>query len=370
MFTEADLNEAVQAGALTPQAVAAFQDFIAGRRAGQADEEQFRLLTGFNDIFVSIAIILFLVGMSFVGGKIAGPTGAGLLTAGTAWLLARYFTAKRRMALPSIMLVFGFVIGGAGAAFGLFAPLIVRLYGAATPAHGAGMSLGFFASNAMVVLMVGVVAAAAALLHWRAFKVPIAVACAAGSAVLIGLALITALIPASRTHFGLLVLLGGVLILALAMRWDLSDPTRRTRRADVAFWLHMLAAPLIVQPLFFGLDLTRAVWLPPALRLAHAAIAIGLYGALIMVALVIDRRAVLVSALIYLLIALDAVVRASGMLTGDSAVIAVAVGGLLLFLSAFWGQSRAALLALLALVPGTGPFLLRLPPVLERVKSG
>ncbi len=369
MFTEADLTEAVQAGALTPQAVAAFQDFIEGRRAGQADEEQFRLLTGFNDIFVSIAIILFLVGMGFVGGKIAGPTGAGLLMAGSAWLLASYFTAKRRMALPSIVLVFGFVIGVAEAAFGLFAPLVVRLVGAATAADRAPMSIGFFSSSAEVLLVVGLAAAAAAILHWRAFKVPIAVACAAGSAVLMAVALMTALITASRPYFGLLVLLGGVLILAFAMRWDLSDPTRRTRRADVAFWLHMLAAPLIVQPLFFGLDLTHAASLPPALRLVHAAIAIGLYGLLIMVALVIDRRAVLVSALIYVLIALDAVVRASGMLSGDSAVIAVAVGGLLLFLSAFWGQSRAALVALLARVPGTRSFLLRLPPVQKRAKA-
>jgi hypothetical protein len=31
------------------------------------------------------------------------------------------------------------------------------------------------------------------------------------------------------------------------MWWDSSDRARLTRRSDVAFWLHLLAAPMIVQ---------------------------------------------------------------------------------------------------------------------------
>ena len=46
-----------------------------------------------------------------------------------------------------------------------------------------------------------------------------------------------------------LLLLCGLAVFALAMRFDLSDPKRQTRRTDIAFWLHMLAAPLIVHPL-------------------------------------------------------------------------------------------------------------------------
>src|SRR2546430_3225670 len=39
-----------------------------------------------------------------------------------------------------------------------------------------------------------------------------------------------------------------------AMWWDGSDRARLTRRSDVAFWLHLLAAPMIVHPVFTLLD--------------------------------------------------------------------------------------------------------------------
>ena len=37
------------------------------------------------------------------------------------------------------------------------------------------------------------------------------------------------------------------------MRYDLSDPARETRRTDAAFWLHLLAAPLLVHTLVRGM---------------------------------------------------------------------------------------------------------------------
>ncbi len=36
------------------------------------------------------------------------------------------------------------------------------------------------------------------------------------------------------------------------MRFDMTDPERLTRRTDIAFWLHLLAAPLIVHSLISG----------------------------------------------------------------------------------------------------------------------
>jgi hypothetical protein len=41
-----------------------------------------------------------------------------------------------------------------------------------------------------------------------------------------------------------------LVVFGIALRWDASDRERRTRRADVAFWLHLLAAPLLVHPVF------------------------------------------------------------------------------------------------------------------------
>ena len=61
--------------------------------------------------------------------------------------------------------------------------------------------------------------------------------------------------PVSRICILGFVLLLGIGVFLFAMRWDSSDPTRTTRRSDVAFWLHLLAAPMIVHPIFTLLGL-------------------------------------------------------------------------------------------------------------------
>ena len=57
--------------------------------------------------------------------------------------------------------------------------------------------------------------------------------------------------PAQR-----LVLIAGLGVFTLAMWWDRSDRVRQTRRSDVAFWLHLLAAPMIAHPVFHLLGVT------------------------------------------------------------------------------------------------------------------
>ena len=60
MYSESDLEAAVAGGALTPEQAARFRDFVAGgRNMPVVDEEHFRLLTGFNDIFVAIAAAMY-----------------------------------------------------------------------------------------------------------------------------------------------------------------------------------------------------------------------------------------------------------------------------------------------------------------------
>ena len=87
------------------------------------------------------------------------------------------------------------------------------------------------------------------------------------------------------------VLLLGIGVFLYAMRWDSSDPSRITRRSDVAFWLHLLAAPMIVHPVFSLLGLTDG-----DATVAEGLVVVAIYVALGMAALAIDRRALLVSA--------------------------------------------------------------------------
>jgi hypothetical protein len=114
LIEERDLDAAVSAGVIGAATRERLVIFIRDLRRGAAgeDEESFRLLTGFNDIFVAIAIGLLLVAVAGIVGSISA-VGAALAVAALSWLLAEYFTRRRRMALPSVLLLLSF----AGAAF-------------------------------------------------------------------------------------------------------------------------------------------------------------------------------------------------------------------------------------------------------------
>src|SRR6187551_3593973 len=118
MYSENDLRDAVAAGAISGEAADALRAHVAGARTmPMSDEETFRLVNSFNDIFVTIAAVLLLFAMGGIGQALLPPFDegpsplAGLLVAVSAWLLAEPFTRQRRMALPSIVLLVAFVGG-------------------------------------------------------------------------------------------------------------------------------------------------------------------------------------------------------------------------------------------------------------------
>src|SRR3546814_18112700 len=101
MYRESDLQTAVDAKVLTPEAATAFRTHIASvRSAPGADEESFRLITGFNDLFVSVAAVILLVAVAWIGESIHKELAGGFVAA-PAWFLAEYFTLTRPMALHS-----------------------------------------------------------------------------------------------------------------------------------------------------------------------------------------------------------------------------------------------------------------------------
>jgi MFS family permease len=343
MYSQQELDDAVAAGVMTPQAADAFRKYVEGQRAvAIPDEEQFRLITGFNDIFVSIAAAILLVAVGWIGqwvgqrsGLALGEDGpsvlAPLFVAVTAWGLALFFTARRRMALPSIILLLTFV-GGVLATVGFALAL--------------GIGEDAFDNNPQLGGVVGAisaaVAAAAAWLHWRRFRVPITIAAGAASVAGIAVGLLLAALgqnaeQAKNLILGFVLLLG-IGVFLFAMWWDGSDRERLTRRSDVAFWLHLLAAPMIVHPVFTLLGLNDG-----HATVTEGLVVILLYVAIGLTALAIDRRALLVSALAYVLFAMQQLFKQFGAVELNIALTALVIGSALLLLSAFWHQARRAI---------------------------
>jgi hypothetical protein len=343
MYSQQELDDAVASGVITAAAADALRAHIEQQRSSFIpDEEQFRLLTGFNDIFVGIAAAILLFAVGWIGQSIGQSLGltiehdgpsflAPLAVAAVSWGLALYFTAKRRMALPSILLLLAFV--GGVFATSLFA--LILGVGQANVNNNNAMG-GILASISAAI------AGAAAWLHWRHFHVPITVAAGAASAAGIVVGLVMAGLgpnahQATNAILGLILVLG-IGVFLFAMWWDSSDRSRLTRRSDVAFWLHLLAAPMIVHPIFTLLGLNNGT-----ASLSEGFVVILLYVALGLTALAVDRRALLVSALAYVLWALAALFKEFGAVELNIALTALVIGSALLLLSAFWHQARGAI---------------------------
>jgi hypothetical protein len=346
MYSQQELDEAVASGVLSAQAADALRAHVEGQRSiSVPDEEQFRLITGFNDIFVSIAAAILLFAVGWIGQSIGQATGlmvrdagdtsgpsflAPLAIAATSWGLALFFTAKRRMALPSILLLLSFV-GGVLVATGF---LLVQVIG---PQQ-------FEGQNELMGAIVGgisaAVGAAAAWLHWRRFQVPITIAAGAAAVAGIFLSIVIAIFQPGDSESAKNLILGFVLLLGIgmflfAMWWDASDRARVTRRSDVAFWLHLLAAPMIAHPIFSLLGLNSG-----SVSLGEGLLVVGLYILFGLTALAVDRRALLVSALAYVLYALTELFKQFGAVELNVALTALIIGSALLMLSAFWHQAR------------------------------
>ncbi|HEX3422551.1 MAG TPA: hypothetical protein VHS33_04005 [Sphingomicrobium sp.] len=345
MYSQQELDDAVASGVISADAADALRAHVERQRSTAiADEEQFRLITGFNDIFVSIAAAILLFAVGWIGQSIGQATGlfisdhgevgpsflAPMLIAATAWGLASFFTAKRRMALPSILLLLAFVGGVLTTSAFLLAEIIGpdRLNG----------------PNQLLQATVGgasaAIAAGAAWLHWRRFHVPITVAAGAAAVAGLFLAIIIGIVQPGSSEAAKNLILGFVLLLGIgvflfAMWWDASDRTRTTRRSDVAFWLHLLAAPMIAHPIFTLIGLNNG-----AVGTGEALLVLGLYVLFGLTALAIDRRALLVSALAYVLYALTELFKHFGAVELNVALTALVIGSALLLLSAYWHQAR------------------------------
>ena len=337
-LTRDDLDAAVDAGVLDARARDRLLLFLA-QRTGDAptpDAESFRLLTGFNDIFVALACILLLVAV----GSLAPAVVAPFAIAAASWGLAEYFTRQRRLALPSIILLLAFVGG-------VFAGVLLLF--------GAGQSLFVSAVGAQIAAPRGLAAAgaaavAAAIAHWFRFRVPITMAAgAAGLVVLAGG--LAARLTGNSTVLLITMFAAGVAVFAAAMAYDMRDRERITRNTDIAFWLHLLAAPLIVHPIFTLSGLMSSTPAPGA-----AVLVLLVYAKLTCVAVAIDRRALLVSALVYVLWALNGLF-AAGQVAAGFGLTALVLGSFLVILSAAWKNLRRHLLRFLP-----ARILRRLPP--------
>lgn len=295
------------------------------------DDEPLRLVTSFNDIFVVIASWLLSFGTLWL--TVALPSWLQMLIAAAiTWGLSEIFVRRRRMALPALCFALGFV-----------STCALLGFGNASLLHHSGEDVRASMTVWTLIATCLSTALGAALFWWR-FRVPAVIAMGLAGVAIIVWTFSVVLLPDDTVKWLLLAnVIAGLAIFVWALRWDAQDPQRTTIRSDVAFWLHLLSACMVTHPIF---------WL---LAPHHPGAVIAVFVVLTAVSLAIDRRALMLSSLLYVM---SAILRlfmtspASGnaLDTPSSTSLpatAVLVGGVLLLLSVFWQPSRKAVLRLL-----------------------
>jgi hypothetical protein len=325
MLTRADLDEAVRSGIITPEQALALHDMPAKRhaakRAHAQDDERFIFMKNFNEFFIALGVVLLGVGLFAAAGVLSAAF--PVIFIAVMWGLAEFLTRRLKLTLPSIVLAI-FIIPG----------LAYYVHGILAASNEDSWYLG-----PQGLLFPGLAAIVAALLFYLRFRLPFALLLLAGGCVVAFLGAAARILgePSQAAGYGLF-LFAGLATLAAAQWYDMSDRERLTRRSDCGFWLTLIAAPLIVHPIA-GMISAGAEASAQSNTLTIAAVIV-----FALIALIIDRRAFLVSSLAYLG---GALVYAFTQLGGEQNAIWITLllmGASVILLGVGWHRARRAVM--------------------------
>ncbi|MGV3550084.1 hypothetical protein [Rhizobium sp.] len=302
------LEDAAQAGLVPAGGAAKLGEFLLGRGVGVASDaaaadpsgtgldtprasepaspveesEAPRFIRGFHDILITIGIIVALVGLGGLASVYA--------VIPAAIVLAEILVRRQRLALPAVVLTAATVIA---AAMGT-----IPVWDGLPPTDQDWSAAGVFAT----------ISVAGFLIYWR-YKVPLALG--GGLVALYAAAIYSAGVAMQAwsnnvayfaLHPNMLVMLLGafaLMVFITALRFDFRDRYRITRRSDVAFWMHLAAAPAILYTVMAQIYIgNRDGLFSSNTSIWQAAAIVGAVVVLMLIGIILDRRAFVTSGLL------------------------------------------------------------------------
>jgi len=256
---------------------------LASEPASTVEESEApRFIRGFHDILITIGIVVGLLGLGGLASIYA------LFPA--VIVLAEILVRRQRLALPAVILT---VVLGFAAAFGV------------------GVAWDKFSTSGeewVPVIVVMAISVATFLFYWR-YKVPIALAggvVALFATIFYTAGLLTRILTGQADIFDrhpllIALYLGAfaLVVFSIALKFDFADRNRATRRSDVAFWMHLAAAPAILYTImalvYLGGD---RIWFSAETTVVQALAVVGAVALLMLIGIVLDRRAFVTSGLL------------------------------------------------------------------------
>jgi hypothetical protein len=300
------------------------------------DSEMPRFVRGFHDVLITLGVVAVLTGIGIFGGP--------FLALPLIILLAEILVKRQRLALPAFALTIAYMI-----VFGHFFGR--HFFSGHSPLIGAGIY------------------AASLLPFYLRYKIPMSLAALVAGVIvfvyvtlqffLLNEAFDNGLFPSrmgsAEVHLGalqliLLVLLAGGLFVA-AMWFDVKDRLRKTTNSDVAFWLHLIAAPALLQTAFALIGWSPWATVGNGSQAANYGLIVPVViAAFMLLGIIIDRRAFVTSGLLSLGYGFYYFVKDVSWPSDNKFAVAIfLVGVVVLLLGIGWRHLRAVIVSRLPL---------------------
>ena len=290
-------------------------------------EEPLKFIRSFGDVFIALGVVLLVIAINMLqlSGYYYFIPVVGFI------VVAEWLVRVRRLALPGIAIL---------------------------------ISILFFVNKAIefdhhnaTVLGIGILCLACLLFYLR-YKMPFSLLPLAAGLVAIAIIQIGVDVikhPLIFAGFGLIVFI-------IAMWFDIRDTARQSHLSDSAFWLHLLASPLIVHGAMVSMLFSDQAWIQ---SLGKETIIISFFSLILLLALLLDRRAMLISTQLYMIYALTQLLQ--GQLNSSQNVliyILMALGLFVIFFGTYWYKTRRLIFGFLS-----ASFISRYVPDLDLVDS-
>lgn len=310
------LENAVKQGIISPQQAESLYKFYETeqKKASLAENtgEQLKFMRSFGDIFIALGVLL----LAFTSNQLAENISHQVIIIVALFLISEWLVGHKRLVLPGITLLLSILY------------FVNSIADVTLAAH----------DSADVFLMVS-----AALLFYARYKMPFSLyPVAVGS-----IYLLIELSGINVIEHPYIFILLGIIVFIAAMWYDSRDTRRVTSLSDNGFWLHLLAAPLIVHGVMVSLFLGNNTGLQ-----ANSLSILLLFTLFFFIALFVDRRAILVSSFAYALYAVFKFAYQQFMQVDNiSLFIFMGVGLFIIFFGTYWYKIRKLVFSPISSLP-------------------
>jgi hypothetical protein len=274
-------------------------------------EEPLKFIRSFGDVFITLGVVLLVIAinMSALSGYFYLIPAVGFIA------VAEWLVRVRRLALPGIAL------------------LTAILY-------FVNKAIAFDHENATIFGLA--ILSLTSLLFYLRYKMPFSLLPLAAGLVAIGIiqfGLDVIKHPIIFTGFGLIVFI-------VAMWFDVRDTARLSHLSDNAFWLHLLASPLMVHGAMVSMLFSDQAWIQ---AIGKEVIIVTFFSAILLLALLLDRRAMLISTQLYIIYALTQILQGQLDSTQNILIyILMALGLFVIFFGTYWYKTRRLIFGFLS----------------------